>query len=148
MRGYRPPSARMRQIKQARTQQVEADARQAEQEAVEAAKEPEVKVEVGAMTATVTPGPDGELGTADDKVEIKPTPKPKAKKKAAKPKAKKPAAKKKAAPKPRPVPKFDKDMTKEQLLKVAAKMKVTGLKMRDTKADILKALRKAAKSWK
>ena len=120
MSGYRPPSARMRQIKQARTQQVEAEARQAEQEAVDAAKEPQVEVKVGAMTATVSAGPDGELGTADDKVEIKPTPKPK------------------------PALKFDKSMTKEQLLKVAAKMKVKGISMKDTKANILKALKKAA----
>jgi len=156
MPGYRPPSARMRQIKQQRTQQVEAEARQAEQEAVEAAKEPKVEVKVGAMTATVTAGPDGKLGTADDEVKIKPSKPAPAKPKPAPPKPKpapvkaKPAPAKKPAPKPkaRPVPKFDKDMTKEQLLKVAKRMKAKGLTMRNTKVDILKALKKAAKSWK
>lgn len=35
-------------------------------------EEKKVEVDVGAMTATVKAGPDGELGTADDEVEIKP----------------------------------------------------------------------------
>ena len=34
--------------------------------------EKKIKVDVGAMTATVSAGEDGELGTADDKVDIKP----------------------------------------------------------------------------
>lgn len=34
-------------------------------------KEPSVKVDVGVMEATVTAGPDGELGTKDDRVEVR-----------------------------------------------------------------------------
>lgn len=47
----------------------------------DAPKEPEVKVEVGAMEATVKAEPDGELGTEDDQVSIKPKKKSKGKKK-------------------------------------------------------------------
>lgn len=46
-----------------------------------------VTAEVGAMEATVSPGDDGELGTADDKTTIRPV------KKAAKEAAEKPAVK-------------------------------------------------------
>lgn len=45
------------------------------------AEEKAVRVEVGIMEATVTPGPDGEFGTEDDKVEVKPKKKGGAKKK-------------------------------------------------------------------
>ncbi len=129
--GYTPPSARMRKIKQAQARIVQ---KEAEAEA-EAGVEKKVVVKVGAMKATVSAGPDGKLGTADDTVKISPAkPKPKAK----------PAAK----PKAKPVPKFDKSMTKDQLLKVAKKMSAEGITPKSTKADILKALKKAAKSWK
>lgn len=38
----------------------------------EVKEEKKVHVEVGIMDVTVTPGPDGELGTPDDIVEVKP----------------------------------------------------------------------------
>ena len=87
-----------------------------------------LKVEVGVMVASVSPGKDGKLGTQDDKVTIKP---------------KKVMPKKKAAPKKAPL--FNKDMTKAELIAVAGKMQVKGLTMKKTKAEILTALKKSSK---
>lgn len=52
----------------------------AEPVVAESSPEPVVVADVGAMEVTVSPGPDGELGTTDDVVEIKPKPRGRPKK--------------------------------------------------------------------
>jgi phosphoribosylaminoimidazole carboxylase (NCAIR synthetase) len=90
--------------------------RRAQQAAAAKAKAalPKVQVQVGVMTVTVETGPDRVLGTADDKVTIR--------------------------PQETTAIVFNDKMTKAELLEVAEKLGVTGVTAKDKKADILAAL--------
>jgi len=92
-----------------------------------------IKVDVGAMEVTVDPGPDGDLGTDDDKVTV--APKKSTAKKAAE------AVKKVLSPK-KAKPDVSMDNTKDELLKAAKKMKLDVPKSA-TKAEILTAIEDA-----
>lgn len=121
---YKPPAARMRQIQQKLREERAAQAeKETPPEKPETKTKKAVDVDVGAMQVTVKAGADGKLGTKDDKVEIKPKPKKK-------------------------IPEFDESMTKDKLLQIAKRLKVDGLTMRNTKNEILKALKNQVKSFK
>jgi len=145
----KPPYARMRQLKRGARRLTPTAAPVApiveepvnvEEAMLKATSEPEIKVIVGVIEATVTPGPDKKFGTEDDAVvltsarkypevvELVPDPEPE---------VPEPVKVIKPEPKEKKPPSYNKKMAKDELLAIAKKH---GVKVKGSKGAIVKAL--------